>query len=193
MERHGFEWEPRGTHEEHLSVIDYKKQRRTKELAAAETKLTDRIEEFNALARRINNLEKGEHDYSEMEQKLASAPEYQLPEPQGLMTARAYKTKYADPLVKRLKILVKNLLARYFKALDNYLRLNKTNEELRRDNEALAQSNDRLKEENSALRVQNRDYALLRKVFGGRQIDDLVSQAKDAQQEKRQQRKKNHD
>ena len=193
MERHGFEWEQRGTHEEHLSVIEYKKQERTKELTAVETKLTDKAEEFNALARRINNLEKAEHDYSEMEQKLASDPEYQLPEPQGLMTAKAYKTKHADPLVKRLKKLAKNLLVRYFKAMDNYLRLNKTNGELHRDNEALTQSNDRLKEENTVLREQNKDYALLRKVFGSKQIDDLVAQAREAQQAKRLQRQKNHD
>ena len=78
-------------------------------------------------------------------------------------------------------------------AMDNYLRLNKTNGELNRDNEALTQSNDRLKEENSALRVQNRDYALLRKVFGSKQIDDLVAQAREAQQAKRPQRQKSHD
>ena len=193
MERHGFEWEQRGTHEEHLSVIEYKKQERTKELIAVETKLTDKVKEFNALARRLNNLEKGENDYSEMEQKLVSDPEYQLPEPQGLMTAKAYKTKYADPLVKRLKKLVKNLLVRYFKAMDNYLRLNKTNGELHRDNEALTQSNDRLKEENTVLREQNKDYALLRKVFGSKQIDDLIAQAREAQQTKRLQRQRSHD
>lgn len=193
MERHGFEWEQLGTHEEHLSVIEYKKQERTKELTDVETKLTDKVEEFNVLARRINNLEKGENDYSEMEQKLASDPEYQLPEPQGLITAKAYKTKYADPLVKRLKKLVKNLLVRYFKAMDNYLRLNKTNGELNRDNEALTQSNDRLKEENTVLRGQNKDYALLRKVFGSKQIDDLVAQAREAQQAKRLQRQRSYD
>lgn len=43
MFRHGFEWEQKGTHEEHLSVIDYKKQERTKELAAVEEKLTDML------------------------------------------------------------------------------------------------------------------------------------------------------
>ena len=43
------------------------------------------------------------------------------------------------------------------------------------NNEGLARSNDRLKEENTVLREQNKDYALLRKVFGSRQIDDLVT------------------
>ena len=32
MERHGVEWERKGTHEKHLSVMDYKKQEREKEL-----------------------------------------------------------------------------------------------------------------------------------------------------------------
>ena len=33
MERYGIEWEHLGTHEKHLSVLDYKKQEREKEVA----------------------------------------------------------------------------------------------------------------------------------------------------------------
>lgn len=33
MERYGIEWEQKGTHEKHLSVLDYKKQEREKEVA----------------------------------------------------------------------------------------------------------------------------------------------------------------
>ena len=54
----------------------------------------------------------------------------------------------------------------------------------------MAVSNERLSDENTVLREQNRDYALLRKVFGSRQIDDFVAQAKEAQQAKYQQRQK---
>ena len=68
-----------------------------------------------------------------------------------------------------------------------------TNGELYRDNEGLARSNDRLKEENTALREQNKDYALLRKVFGSRRIDDLVAQAREAQQAKPRQRQRSYD
>ena len=193
MFRHGFEWEQKGTHEDHLSVIDYKKQERTKELATVEKKLTDKSAEFNTLAKRINNLEDGEQSYQDMEDKLAHDPEYQLPEPQAFMTAKSYKAKFAEPLVKRLKKLVKSLLVRYFKVQDSYYRLNKTNGELYRDNEGLARSNDRLKEENTALREQNKDYALLRKVFGSKQVDNLVAQAREAQQAKRRQRQRNYD
>jgi len=52
----------------------------------------------------------------------------------------------------------------------------------------LAEEAIRLKEESTALREQNRDYALLRKVFGSKQVDDIVAQAKEAQQETKKQR-----
>lgn len=190
MERYGFEWEHLGTHEQHLSVIEFKKQERSKELAAVEEKLADKSAEFNTLAQRINNLEKGGYDYDDLEQKLAHDPEYQLPDPQALMTAKAYKTKAAEPRVKRLKKLIKGLLVRYFKVVDNYHRLNQKNGKLYQENEYLAASNDRLKEENTALREQNKDYTLLRKVFGSQQIDDLIKRAKEAQQVQKRQRQK---
>ena len=36
MERHGIEWEDKGTHDKHLSVLDYKKEQRAKEIAELE-------------------------------------------------------------------------------------------------------------------------------------------------------------
>ncbi len=42
MERHGIEWEQKGTHEEHLSVLDFKKQERSKEVAALEAAKQER-------------------------------------------------------------------------------------------------------------------------------------------------------
>lgn len=101
------------------------------------------------------------------------------------MTAKAYKTKFAEPLVKKLKKLVKNLLSRYYKVLDNYHRVNQDNGRLHNENENLVDSNDWLREKNTALREQNRDYSLLRKIFGRSQMDDLVRQARETQQAQR--------
>ena len=39
----------------------------------------------------------------------------------------------------------------------------------------MAASNDRFKDENTVLREQDRDYVLLRKVFGSQQVDDSKS------------------
>ena len=190
MGRYGFEWEHLGTHEQHLSVIEFKKQERSKELAAVEEQLAEKTVEFNTMAKRINNLDDGRQSYEDLEQKLSHDPEYQLPDPQPLMTAKAYKTKVAEPLVKRLKKLIKSLLVRYFKVVDNYHRLNQKNGKLYQENEHLIASNDRLKDENTVLREQNRDYALLRKVFGNQQVNDMVAQAKEIQQAKRRQRQR---
>ena len=84
---------------------------------------------------------------------LETAPEYQLPEPPALMSAKTYKTRFVDALVERLKKLAKTLLARYFEVLNDYFRVNanngklyRENENLRADNAWLSQKNDRLEE-----------------------------------------------
>ena len=188
MERHGFEWEQKGTHEKHLSIIEYKKQERTKELEEVKEELTDKKAELNTLAKRINSLEEADLVYHGMEEKLAHDPDLQLPDPPALMSAKAYRTKLAEPLVKRLKKLIKGLLARYYKVVDNFHRIKQENGELRREGAKLAKENDRLKEENTLLREQNRDYALFRKVFGSKKVDEMVVRAKETQKAKQRER-----
>ncbi len=46
MEQYGIEWEHKGTHEKHLSVLDYKKQEREKEINALEDKLAEKKMSF---------------------------------------------------------------------------------------------------------------------------------------------------
>ncbi len=74
---------------------------------------------------------------------------------------------------------------RYYHALDSYHRLNNTNAGLYRENERLSKINDRLTDENTTLRTENKDFRLLRKVFGGQQIDFLISQAKEQEQQRK--------
>ena len=45
--------------------------------------------------------------------------------------------------------------------------------------------NDKLSRENENLRVENRDYKLLRQVFGYKQIDDLLEKARNIKGQKR--------
>ena len=49
MERHGIEWEQKGTHEEHLSVLEFKKKERAKEVAELENVLAEKQEDILAL------------------------------------------------------------------------------------------------------------------------------------------------
>ena len=111
MERYGIEWEHLGTHEKHLSVLDYKKQEREKEVAALGAKIEQKQIEFDVLSERVLNYDKAKDELSNLEIELDTAPKYQLPEPEKFMTAKAYKTKMAEPVVRKLKQLVKTVLA----------------------------------------------------------------------------------
>ena len=184
MERRGIEWEHKGTHEQHLDVLNYKKQARQKEIVALDEQIATKKDEVKSLGKRVQNFDGGLKDLQNVEQALDFDEVFQLPEPQGLMSAKTYKARFADPLVKKLKSLVKKALARCFEALDNYHRLNTENGRLYRENEKLGKLNDRLKDENENLRSEVKDYKLLRKVFGSRQIDDLLAKARETQRSK---------
>lgn len=185
MERYGIEWEHKDTHEKHLSVLDYKKQEREKEVEKLGAKIEQKQAEFEVLSERVLNYDKGLNDLSNLEMELDTAPKYQLPEPEKFMTAKAYKTKMAEPVIKRLKSLLKTVLARCIEGWDNYHRLNLTNKKLYQDNQRLEKINDRLTEENKILKAENKDYSLLRKVFGRKQIEDLLEQARAVKGRKR--------
>ena len=185
MERHEIEWEHKGSHEKHLSVLDYKKQEREKEIAVLDNQLAGKKDEFRVMADRIENFDNGEKSLQKLDESIMNEPEYQLPEPPAMMLARTYKAKFVEPLISRFKSLISTLFARYFKALDSYHRLNITNGNLHRANERLEKINDKLTEENTRLRAENKDYSLLRKVFGHKQIDDLLERARNVKGRKR--------
>jgi len=162
--------------------LDYKKQERAEEIEQLESKIIDKQTEFETLSKRIQNFDKGTDSLLQMQNALENAPEYQLPEPQGFMTAKSYKSKAVVPLIKRLKSLIKTLMVRCFQAIDDYQRLNQTNASLYRSNEKLKNHNKQLTSDNNRLREEIKDYKLLRKVFGSKQIDSLLEQAKQSKQ-----------
>ena len=53
MLEHGIEWEQKGTHEKHLSLLDFEKQERAKEVAALEAQKAE-LEEHNATMQEVN-------------------------------------------------------------------------------------------------------------------------------------------
>ena len=103
MERYGIMWEHKGTHEKHLSVLDYKKQVREKEVKLLDDKLAEKKDEFEAYRNRIQNYDNGTQVIEELKQKLDTDAEYQLPEPPALMSAKSYKMKFVEPLIRKLK------------------------------------------------------------------------------------------
>ena len=108
MARHDIEWEQKGTHEEHLFVLDYKKQERSKEVAAletqidalqeqtatAETTLSEKQEQLDDIAPILKNTEKFVRKYDD--------PERLLPEAGILESGKAFREKKALPILGKL-------------------------------------------------------------------------------------------
>ena len=108
MARHAIEWEQKGTHEEHLSVLDYKKQERSKEVAALEnqvdtlqeqtavaaTTLSKKQEQLDDIAPILKNTEKFVRKYDD--------PEQLLPEAGILESGKAFREKKALPILGKL-------------------------------------------------------------------------------------------
>ncbi len=185
MKTHGIEWEQKGTHEKHLSVLDFKKQERTAELEKLESKIAEKKDEFEMYQDRIDNFTQGYYVIDDLAKKLDTKPDYQLQEPTKLMSAKSYKTKFVEPLIKKLREVIEAVFALYYQALDSYHRLNMTNKNLYRENQYLSKDNEKLHGENAKLKEQNKDYRLLRKVFGDNQIDNLLEQARNSKGKKR--------
>ena len=184
MERHGVEWERKGTHEKHLSVMDYKKQEREKELTELEGKLAERKDEFKAYKERIENFDNGERALQKLDESMLNESEYQLAEPATMMSAKSYKAKFVDPFIQKLKSLIVTILARYYEARDNWHRISVLNNNLQRENEVLRYEKYQLTTENTELRKQNRQYSFLRKVFGEKGLEDLIQKAEEIKQAK---------
>ena len=108
MAQHDIEWEQKGTHEEHLSVLDYKKQERSKEVAALEnqidtlqeqtavaaTALSEKQEQLDDIAPIFKNTEKFVRKYDD--------PERLLPEAGMLESGKAFREKKALPILGKL-------------------------------------------------------------------------------------------
>ena len=193
MERHDVEWERKGTHEKHLSVLDYKKQEREKELNELERKLSDRKDEFEGYADRVKSYDSGEKYLQQIDETIVNEPEYQLPDPPTMMSAKSYKAKFVDPLIKKLKSLITTIVARYLEVMDDRRRTLAQYNSLYRDNEILRYENNQLTAENTELKKQNRQYSFLRKVFGEKGLADLIQKAEEIKQAKLREKRKNYE
>lgn len=178
MERHGIEWEQKGTHEQHLSVLDYKKQERAKEVAELDREIEEKQLEVKGLKATVEKIKEAKELLGDVEKQLDEDLQLQLPEPQGLMTAKSYKKKFVEPLIKRLKNLVRTVLAKSYQGWENYHRINNLNGRLHRENEHLKYENSKLKEVNGMLREQNKAYRLLEKVFRKHKLNEIIEQAR---------------
>lgn len=171
MERNEIEWEHLDTHEKHLSVLDYEKKMRSQEVDELENKI-------EILDKQVTNLVKCEDTFKKLSQDFETDEQFQLPEPQPLMSAKSYKTKVVEPFIDKLKATLKTVLVAYFKLKNKLTECQKENTKLYFSNVELKEQNDRLLTDNFKQMKSLKDYKLLRKILGVEQVDNLPAQAR---------------
>ena len=184
MEEHNISWEKKGTHEEHLSVMDYKKQERSKELKELEAKVEDKKIEYNRLLNEVDNIVEEKDIYSDWQDRLGNMPEFQLPEPTGLMSAKSYKTKIVDPLIQKLKKAILDITAKYYEMRNNYYDLSGRIKGLAKQNDDLEKINYALREEIAVLKEDLKDLKTIKRALGREAFEELLNRSKSVVRER---------
>ena len=182
MARHDIEWEQKGTHEEHLSVLDYKKQERSKEVAAletqidalqeqtatAETMLSEKQEQLDDIASILKNTEKFVRKYDD--------PERLLPEAGMLESGKAFREKKALPVLGKLLKYARSLFRENTELKAKVQKLEKENTAFKSANWNHANEIVKLKMENQELRkAKNKLDALVGRI-GNDVLQKLLSE-----------------
>jgi hypothetical protein len=184
MERNGIHWEQKGTHQKHLSVLEYEKKERAKEVAFLETKISKEKnklegieEEFTNLQSKIDNTKNKVAFIDENVNKYEIDLEWQLPEPSRLTSAKSYREKVVEPLFFKFKQLIRSLVSQYFDVVKGLKRANKQIWNL-------SDSLERYKDENDRLKGVEGNYNKLCKFLGIEKTDKIIKEVTEQEKAK---------
>ena len=182
MERHWIEWEDKGTHDKHLSVLDYKKEQRAKEIAVLETVKMEKESQVESQERRLKELAPAVKNMERLAADFSADPDEILPEPGTLETGRAYREKKAKPLLAQIVKVLRSLYLAYVELRGKFERLQGDYGWVRESNARLSDCLQGVKLENKALRQVSADYERVKRVFGPEQVAAAVQADKQREQ-----------
>ena len=182
MERHGIEWEDKGTHDKHLSVLDYKKEQRAKEIAVLDTVKAETESLVESQERRLKELAPAVKNMERLAADFSADPDEILPEPGTLETGRAYREKKAKPLLAQIVKVLRSLYLAYVELRGKFERLQGDYGRVRESNARLSDRLQEVKLENKALRQVSADYERVKRVFGPEQVEVAVQADKQREQ-----------
>ena len=185
MERHGIEWEDKGTHDKHLSVLDYKKEQRAKEIAVLDTVKAEKESLVESQERRLKELAPAVKNMERLAADFSADPDEILPEPGVLETGRAYREKKAKPLLAQIVKVLRSLYLAYVELRGKFERLQGDYGRVRESNTRLSDRLQEVKLENKALRQVSADYQRVKRVFGPEQVETAVQEEKQREQVER--------
>lgn len=175
MLKFNIEWENQHTSREHLSVLDYKKKERQKEVIQLEEKvdiLKNEIERYQNCSNELQEIDESDFD-----------DKFVLPEPKPLMSANAYK-KLIEPMFNKLKQMVKALIVRCFKAEARAFNANRIVGRLQNDVEIYK------KDAKSFSKMAHRadkklaQYSKIRRIIGPKNVDEILKQSQPRNKER---------
>ena len=185
MERHGVEWEQKGTKERHLSILDYEKKMRAAEVAELETKvedLQDNIQENQKSAdemhMRLIRLQKWENLIGLTVDRYDNDPKWKLPEPKKLMTSSAYKNKMVVPFVTELKTVIRSIVAQYIRLKSTANELKGKLSHAHAENERLVGKVNFEQKENAKLYEVAKDFKRVRNALGNERTNSIIEKSK---------------
>ena len=202
MERHGVIWKQLGIHRKHLSVLDFQKQEREKEvvaLTAQKEEICQTITEIQAAAdgekRDLQDLQEQKAAMQKEILKMSSDkkrteknihviredPAWQLPEPGVVATAKSYRDKKAIPLLEKVKETLVSALIRNVQLTEMIEKLKHQIEQLQRSNHSLEVKADRLEKENTDLQEESRNFRYLKAEFGEQRVSEIIENRKAAE------------
>ena len=195
MEQHGIQWIKLGTHRKHLSVLNFEKQEREKEVQQLDKTIEEAVQKVQSTEKQVRakqaEMKQAEKELAKLSssrlkvnkniQIYQSGEEWQLPEPAAFTSVKAYKEKKADPLVAKLKdviqtVLIHNLdLSRKLETATNRL------EQIRQQVKRLEGRLVLMEQENGDLKEQNRDLKQLQRALGEDKVISILERQKAAE------------
>ncbi len=196
MLEHGIEWEKKGTHEKHLSVLDFEKKERAKEVAELEAKKEELQEDLqesrqetekaqkqaDKYQKRMNELAPMVKDMEKLAADFSADPEQMLPEAAVMESAKSYREKKAKPLVKKIVQVMRSVYSAYLDISNKFTKLQAAYNRERSGNERLTNRLREVLEENRELRIVAADFGRIKAVIGSEQVNAVIDRAKQQEQ-----------
>ena len=170
MLEHGIEWDQKNTHEKHKTVSEFKKEKLAEEVEKLENKKDE-------LKDQMKTYKSAEEYAMATVRNIKDSNDFELKDPSPLMPAKTYKTKYVEPLIKKLLDIVKNLAQRCYRAERAEAKSSEIIANLTKENDNYKSRLWHLNLENSKLKSQLRDYDKIKSFLGLDKIKEILKLA----------------
>lgn len=187
MLRHGIKWEKLGTHEDNLNILNFKKEKRIKEIEELEEKISEKQDniikvdkeyeekqaELDSIEDKLESLKMKENLIEDNARKYDDEPDFQLSPPKSFMSAKSYQEKVVIPLINKFKNAIRGVLLTY---IEKVKELKTSLEWVEYENRGLKNSLKSQEKENEKLHIIEKNYKRLRRGLGDYKADEIISE-----------------